>query len=84
MDSFICEETGREDRSSTRYRIIFIDSDWRKWLVSARKIMTRKKDQQIMEEVDRILDKINQVGYDNLTRREKKILEDASDQLSKK
>lgn len=44
----------------------------------------REKDQKTMEEVDRILDKINQVGYDNLTRREKKTLEDASDQLSKK
>ena len=44
----------------------------------------REKDQKVMEEVDRILDKINQVGYDKLTRREKKTLEDASDQLSKK
>jgi len=44
----------------------------------------REKEMQLMEEVDRILDKINQIGYDNLTRREKKILEDASDQMSKK
>ncbi|MCP4582702.1 MAG: rhomboid family intramembrane serine protease [candidate division Zixibacteria bacterium] len=43
-----------------------------------------EKELKMMEEVDRILDKINQVGYDNLTRHEKKILEDASDQLSKK
>jgi len=43
-----------------------------------------EKELKMMEDVDRILDKINQVGYDNLTRREKKILEDASDQLSKK
>jgi membrane associated rhomboid family serine protease len=43
-----------------------------------------EKELKLMEEVDRILDKINQVGYDNLTRRERKILEDASDQLSKK
>ncbi len=44
----------------------------------------REKEMQMMEEVDRILDKINQIGYDNLTRREKKILEDASNQMSKK
>ncbi len=37
---------------------------------------------RFMDEVDAILDKINQVGYDNLTRREKKILEKASDKLS--
>jgi len=39
--------------------------------------------QPMMEEVDAILDKINQVGYDNLTKKEKKILEKASDRLSK-
>ena len=38
---------------------------------------------KMMDEVDAILDKINQVGYDNLTRKEKKILEKASDRLSK-
>ena len=43
----------------------------------------REEETKIMEEVDQILDKINQVGYDNLTRREKKILEKASDKLSK-
>jgi len=46
--------------------------------------MARKREEgnKIMEEVDSILDKINQVGYENLTRREKKILEKASDKLS--
>ena len=44
----------------------------------------REQEEHLMEEVDRILDKINQVGYDNLTRKEKKILEEASDKLSKK
>lgn len=38
---------------------------------------------KIMGEVDQILDKINVVGYDNLTKREKRILEKASDSLSK-
>jgi membrane associated rhomboid family serine protease len=46
---------------------------------------TRKRQEglNLMEEVDAILDKINRVGYDNLTKREKKILEKASDKLSK-
>jgi len=44
----------------------------------------REKEMQLMEEVDRILDKINQIGYDNLTKHEKKILEIASNQMSKK
>ncbi len=43
-----------------------------------------QKEQKLMEEVDRILDKINKVGYDKLTRQEKKTLEDASDKLSEK
>jgi len=47
--------------------------------------LARKSEQslKIMDEVDSILDKINQVGYDNLTRREKRILEKASDKLSR-
>jgi membrane associated rhomboid family serine protease len=43
----------------------------------------REKEQRLMERVDQILDKINQVGYDNLTREEKKTLEQASQLLSK-
>jgi membrane associated rhomboid family serine protease len=47
--------------------------------------LARKSEEslKIMDEVDSILDKINQVGYDNLTRREKRILEKASDKLSR-
>jgi membrane associated rhomboid family serine protease len=44
----------------------------------------KEHDQKMMEEVDLILDKINKVGYDNLSRQEKKILEEASHKLSKK
>jgi len=36
-----------------------------------------------MERVDQVLDKINLVGYDNLTKEEKKILEHGSQLLSK-
>jgi membrane associated rhomboid family serine protease len=42
----------------------------------------RQEGLKLMDEVDAILDKINQVGYDNLTKKEKKILEKASDKLS--
>lgn len=47
--------------------------------------LARKSEEslKIMDEVDSILDKINQVGYDNLTKREKRILEKASDKLSR-
>lgn len=41
-----------------------------------------QEEREFMEEVDRILDKINRVGYENLTKREKKILEKASNKLS--
>jgi membrane associated rhomboid family serine protease len=43
----------------------------------------RERMHKLMERVDQVLDKINQVGYDNLTREEKKILEQASQHLSK-
>jgi membrane associated rhomboid family serine protease len=43
----------------------------------------REKNQEVLERVDEILDKINQVGMENLTKEEKKILEQASHLLSK-
>lgn len=43
----------------------------------------REREERLMDKVDQILDKINQVGYDNLTREEKRILERASQLLSK-
>ncbi len=75
---------------------LYLKSDWRtrslKYRISNflhRQKMEKlarqhEREQKLMEDVDRILDKINQVGIDNLSRREKKILEDASDRLSKK
>jgi len=48
----------------------------------ARESRKNQEDIEIMEEVDKILDKINRVGYENLTKREKKILDKASDKLS--
>ncbi len=44
----------------------------------------REEADKLMDEVDRILDKINEVGLDNLTEKERKILERASSQLSRK
>jgi membrane associated rhomboid family serine protease len=48
--------------------------------------LRRKHDatRKVMDEVDRVLDRINEVGYDGLTREEKKILEEASELLSRK
>jgi membrane associated rhomboid family serine protease len=39
---------------------------------------------ELMDEVDRVLDRINEVGYDNLSEKERKILENAAKQLSDK
>jgi len=44
----------------------------------------REKSDKLMSDVDRILDKINEVGINNLTDKERKILERASSHLSKK
>jgi membrane associated rhomboid family serine protease len=75
---------------------IYLKSDWRIAGLKSRittfffkkKIekqwQDRAKEEKLMEEVDQILDKINKVGYDKLTRQEKKTLEDASQRLSKK
>ncbi len=42
----------------------------------------REREQILLERVDQILDKINQVGYDHLTKEEKRALEEASQLLS--
>ena len=59
----------------------------RKWSLSElvqrlredRENRKREEGDKLMQDVDAILDKINKVGYENLTRREKKILDKASD-----
>jgi len=48
--------------------------------------MQRKKEEDIQrkrEEVDRILDKINEVGYENISEKEKKVLKEFSEFLSR-
>lgn len=73
---------------------LYIKSDWRlsgflkffKKIKYKKKLRTvhkkREKTEELMKRVDQILDKINQVGYDNLSKEEKKILEKASHILS--
>ncbi|HDI52038.1 MAG TPA: rhomboid family intramembrane serine protease [Bacteroidetes bacterium] len=69
---------------------LYLKSDWR--LAAAREYLRRKLKmwqlkseihriehfQNLQRQVDQILDKINEVGYENLTEKEKKILEEAS------
>lgn len=59
-----------------------------KGLKAERRFKKEQKQQEstdkLMEEVDQILDKISRVGYENLTDKEKKILERASDTLSRR
>jgi len=43
-----------------------------------------ERNRRIMDEVDRVLDRINEVGYDGLTREEKRILDEASDLMNRK
>ena len=74
----------------------YIKLDWRwkiipDWLKSKRlkrkeiKVeKNRQKAEEIMKRVDKILDKINEVGLENISREDRKFLEDASQILSNK
>jgi len=75
---------------------IYIKIDWRwniipRWIKSKRvkkkeaKIeKNRQKAEEIMKRVDKILDKINEVGIENISKDDRKFLEDASQILSNK
>ncbi|HEX9916450.1 MAG TPA: rhomboid family intramembrane serine protease [candidate division Zixibacteria bacterium] len=75
---------------------LYIKADWKLASIShflrelryKRRLTKVTKDKQeemdIMEQVDRVLDKINAHGMDSLTNREKKLLEKASHLLSKR
>jgi membrane associated rhomboid family serine protease len=75
---------------------LYLKSDWRlagisrslKELRYKRRLKKVTKDKReemnVMDQVDRILDKINAQGMDSLTNREKKLLEKASHLLSKR
>ena len=43
----------------------------------------RRQDEDLRLEVDKLLDKINEIGYDGLLEKEKKVLYEASQKLAK-
>ncbi|MEP0828965.1 MAG: rhomboid family intramembrane serine protease [bacterium] len=75
--------------------LLYLKADWRfrrpfQWLKSLRhkrKVnqleKNRQKAEEIMRRVDAILDKINEVGIENISRDDRKFLEEASQILSK-
>ena len=78
------------------FGLLYFKSDWR-YLSYGRKIKdlrykrqsaklekNRQKAEEIMKRVDDILDKINQVGIDNISKEDRKFLEEASSKLSDK
>ena len=74
--------------------LVYIKLDWRlqffgRWLKSlrhrrksARLEKNRQEAEEIMKRVDRILDKINELGIENISKEDRKFLEDASEILS--
>ncbi len=78
------------------FGLIFLKMDWR-WLSFGRKVKemkykrqeaklekNRQQAEEIMKRVDDILDKINDVGIENISKEDRKFLEEASSHLSKK
>ncbi len=69
------------------WRLGFLGNKY-KGLKAEKRFRKEQKKQEstdkLMEEVDQILDKISKVGYENLSDKEKKILERASDTLSRR
>ncbi len=75
---------------------LYLKSDWRlaaflDWFRKRRKmrkvhmeIHRMEREEDLQRQVDEILDKINRVGYEHLTRAEKNLLKKASDYLSRK
>ncbi len=73
--------------------LIYMKADWRlgnpfKSLRHKQKTAklekNRQKAEEVMQRVDRVLDKINEVGIENISREDRKFLEEASEILSKK
>ena len=61
------------------HSLFSIPSRWKE----KKKEKKRVRTERLLRSVDQILDKINQVGYQNLTKEEKRILDEASQILSK-
>ncbi len=78
------------------FALVYLKMDWRwvhftGWLKNRRyrrqEIESQKNRQQaedIMKRIDAILDKINEVGIENISKSDRKFLEEASSELSKK
>ena len=78
------------------FALIYVKMDWR-WVFFTRWLKNRRYRQQevklkknrhqaedIMKRIDAILDKINEVGIENISKSDRKFLEEASSELSKK
>ena len=78
------------------FGLIYLKVDWR-WLSVGQRIKSlrykrklaklernRHRAEEVMKRVDAILDKINEVGMENLSAEERRFLEDASSELSRK
>ncbi len=77
---------------------LYLKADWRllRWLSPVKNffrrhkrgpklVQTKRQPDELMDEVDRILDRITELGgYENLSERDKKILESASKKLSER
>jgi membrane associated rhomboid family serine protease len=78
------------------FGFLYVKSDWRflSWKNKIKNIKYKRqtdkleknkhKAEETMAKVDRVLDRISEVGIENLTAEERKVLEDASIDLSKK
>jgi membrane associated rhomboid family serine protease len=70
------------------FRMAALLRPWKRYRFSRRTKSARKENQKVrelMDEVDRVLDRINEVGgYDRLSDKEKKVLENASKELSQR
>jgi membrane associated rhomboid family serine protease len=77
------------------FGLVYVKADWR-WAAFGNRLKSwryrrreaklsknRERAEDVMKRVDAILDKINRVGIDNLTKAERKFLEEASSELSR-
>lgn len=70
----------------TQWHLDYLVDWWREFKARRRIRALRRRRQESInfkEEVDRVLDRINEVGYENLTKEEKRILQKASLHLSR-
>jgi len=78
------------------FGFLYMKSDWKVLSLTSkfeqykykkqeeRLVKNRKNAEKVMRSVDEVLDRINEVGLENLTKEERKILDDASNGLSNK